>query len=89
MNLKFLSDPLQTFFYLIHNGVHALIPNNDISFGLAIIFFTIIIRLILLPLSIKQTKSTAKMSAIQPEMKKVQEKDKRNPQKAEAEVRKL
>jgi len=54
--------------------VHALIPNNDISFGLAIILFTVIIRLVLLPLSIKQTKSTAKMGAIQPEMKKVQEK---------------
>ena len=89
MSLKFLSDPLQTFFYLIHNGVHALIPNNDISFGLAIILFTVIIRIVLLPLSIKQTKSTAKMGAIQPEMKKVQDKYKNDPQKAQAEVMKL
>jgi YidC/Oxa1 family membrane protein insertase len=89
LNLQFLSDPLQKFFYLIHNGVHAIIPNNSISFGLAIIVFTIIIKIVLLPLSIKQTKSTAKMGAIQPEMKKVQEKYKSDPQKAQQEVMKL
>ena len=89
MNLQFLIDPLQKFFYFIHTGVHTVIPNNNISFGLAIIIFTIIIRLVLLPLSIKQTKSTAKMSAIQPEMKKVQEKYKNDPQKAQQEVMKL
>ena len=89
MNLKFLSDPLAQFFYLIQSGIHTLIPNNNISFGLAIIVFTIIIKIILLPLSIKQTKSTAKMGAIQPEMKKVQEKYKSDPQKAQAEVMKL
>ena len=89
MKLQFLSDPLQKFFFLIHNGVHTLIPNNDISFGLTIIFFTVIIRLVLLPLSIKQTKSTAKMGAIQPEMKKIQEKYKKDPQKSQQEVMKF
>ncbi|MBU3091159.1 membrane protein insertase YidC [Clostridium sp. CM028] len=89
MKLQFLSDPLSKFFFLIHNGVNTLIPNNDISFGLTIIIFTVIIRVILLPLSIKQTKSTAKMGAIQPEMKKVQEKYKKDPQKSQQEVMKL
>ena len=89
MNLQFLVDPLQKFFYFIHTGVHTVIPNNNISFGLAIIIFTIIIRLVLMPLSIKQIKSTSKMSAIQPEMKKVQDKYKSDPQKAQAEVMKL
>ena len=42
-----------------------------------------------MPLSIKQTKSTAKMGAIQPEMKKVQEKYKKDPQKSQQEVMKL
>jgi len=89
LNLQFLVDPLQKFFYFIHTGVHTVIPNNNISFGLAIIIFTIIIRLVLMPLSIKQIKSTSKMSAIQPEMKKVQEKYKGDPQKAQQEVMKL
>jgi YidC/Oxa1 family membrane protein insertase len=66
-----------------------MIPNKNISYGLAIIVFTIIIRVLLLPLSIKQTKSTAKMGAIQPEMKKVQAKYKNDPQKSQQEVMKL
>ena len=39
------------------------------NFGLAIIIVTIIIRLIILPLMIKQTKSSKAMQAIQPELK--------------------
>lgn len=89
MNLDFLTAPLEKFFYLINSGIHTVIPNNNISFGLAIIVFTIIIRIALLPLSIKQTKSTAKMGAIQPEMKKVQAKYKSDPQKSQQEVMKL
>ncbi|GCD09438.1 membrane protein insertase YidC [Clostridium tagluense] len=89
MNLNFLTLPLEKFFYFLHSGVHTIIPNNNISFGLAIILFTVIIRVLLLPLSIKQTKSTAKMGAIQPEMKKVQEKYKKDPQKSQQEVMKL
>jgi len=89
LNLKIISDPLSKFFYFIHSGIHTVIPNNDISFGLAIILFTIIIRIILLPLSIKQTRSTAKMGLLQPEMKKVQEKYKKDPQKSQQEVMKL
>lgn len=44
------------------------------SFGLSIILVTIIIRLFLLPLMIKQTKSSKAMQAIQPEMQKLREK---------------
>ncbi|MGH4137482.1 membrane protein insertase YidC [Clostridium sp.] len=87
--LQFLISPLQKFFYFIHSGIHTVIPIDNISYGLAIILFTIIIRVLLLPLSIKQTKSTAKMGAIQPEMKKVQEKYKKDPQKSQQEVMKL
>ncbi|MBU8881283.1 YidC family membrane integrase SpoIIIJ [Bacillus sp. FJAT-29790] len=44
------------------------------SFGLSIIFVTIIIRLVMLPLMIKQTKSSKAMQALQPEMQKLKEK---------------
>ncbi|MFE8697644.1 YidC family membrane integrase SpoIIIJ [Cytobacillus sp. FJAT-53684] len=44
------------------------------SFGLSIIIVTIVIRLFLLPLMIKQTKSSKAMQAIQPEMQKLKEK---------------
>ncbi|MDQ0157765.1 YidC/Oxa1 family membrane protein insertase [Robertmurraya andreesenii] len=44
------------------------------NYGLAIILVTIIIRLLILPLMIKQTKSSKAMQAIQPEMQKLKEK---------------
>lgn len=87
--MNFLTTPLEQVFYFIQRGIHAVIPNINISFGLAIIVFTILIKIALLPLSIKQTKSTSKMSAIQPEMKKVQAKYKSDPKKAQEEVMKL
>jgi YidC/Oxa1 family membrane protein insertase len=44
------------------------------GYGLGIIVVTIIIRIIILPLMIKQTKSAKAMQEIQPEIKKIQEK---------------
>lgn len=44
------------------------------SYGLSIIVVTIIIRVIILPLMIKQTKSSKAMQVIQPELKKLKEK---------------
>lgn len=63
------------------------------SFGLSIIIVTIIIRLIILPLMIKQIKSSKAMQAIQPEMKKLKEKysskDQKTQQKLQEETMKL
>ncbi|MGK0467459.1 membrane protein insertase YidC [Clostridium sp.] len=89
MNFDFLTVPLENLFFFIQSGITIIIPNEDLSFGLAIIGFTILIRVVLLPLSIKQTKSTAKMGAIGPEVKKVQAKYKSDPQKSQQEVMKL
>ncbi|WP_226582340.1 YidC family membrane integrase SpoIIIJ [Halobacillus litoralis] len=44
------------------------------SYGLAIIIVTIIIRLLLLPLNVKQLKSSKAMQDIQPELKELREK---------------
>jgi YidC/Oxa1 family membrane protein insertase len=44
------------------------------NYGLSIIIVTILIRLALLPLMVKQIKSTKAMQAIQPEMMKLKEK---------------
>lgn len=44
------------------------------SYGLSIIIVTLIIRLLILPLMIKQTKSSKAMQALQPEMQKLKEK---------------
>ncbi|MFY3792516.1 membrane protein insertase YidC [Ureibacillus sp. MALMAid1270] len=44
------------------------------SYGLGIIAVTIIIRLVILPLTIKQVKSSKKMQEIQPKLKELQQK---------------
>ncbi|AEN88095.1 MULTISPECIES: membrane protein insertase YidC [Priestia] len=44
------------------------------SYGLSIIIATVIIRLVLLPLILKQQKSTMAMQALRPEMEKIQKK---------------
>ncbi len=46
---------------------------ND-SYGLAIVFLTIIIRFLILPLTLKQTKNQEKMKELQPEIKQLREK---------------
>jgi YidC/Oxa1 family membrane protein insertase len=63
-------------------GFYALIP----SYGLAIILLTIAVRLVLLPLSIKQTRSMREMQRIQPEIKRIQGKYKGNRQKMNEEM---
>lgn len=59
------------------------------NYGLAIIFFTIIIKLILLPLSIKQQKTMKKSAELQEKMKTIQFKYKNNPDKLNQEVMNL
>ena len=64
-------------FDALHNMIIALgVPEHaeGISYVLAIVLFTAIIRLLILPLNIKATKSNAKMQEIQPEMQKLQKK---------------
>jgi len=59
------------------------------NYGLAIIVLTVIFKLITHPLTRYQFKSTAKLQEIQPELKKIQEKYKDNPQKQQQEIMKL
>lgn len=63
------------------------------TYGLGIIAVTVIIRLAILPLLIKQTKSSKKMQEIQPELAKLREKysskDAQTQQKYQAEMMEL
>jgi YidC/Oxa1 family membrane protein insertase len=62
-----------------------LVPN----YGVAIILLTIFVRLVLLPLTIKQTKSMQAMQKIQPHMKELQAKHKGDKQRLNEEMMKL
>ena len=58
--------------------IYGLLPGHN--FGLAIIIFTIVIRIALFPLLKKQLKHTKAMRELQPEIKKIKEKTKGNKQ---------
>ncbi len=59
------------------------------SYGLSVIIFTIIVKALLTPLTIKQTKSTFAMSEINPKIKEIQVKYKDKPEKQNEEIAKL
>jgi YidC/Oxa1 family membrane protein insertase len=59
------------------------------QYGLSILVVTIIIRFLVLPLTLKQYKSSKAMQALQPEMKKLKEKYKDDAKKQQEETMKL
>jgi YidC/Oxa1 family membrane protein insertase len=61
---------INTFLYNIINGINSFIGN----YGWSIVIFTIIIKLILLPLDLKSRKSMRRMSDLQPQISKLQKK---------------
>jgi len=73
------------FGYLL-NFLYELVNNN---FGIAIILFSILLRIILLPITIKQQKSVQKTSKIQGELRNLQVKYKNNPEMLNKETMEL
>lgn len=59
------------------------------SYGIAIILLTLLVKLVLLPLTIKQTRSMVAMQKIQPEIRKLQEKYKDDKEKLSQEMMKF
>lgn len=71
-------------FYLL-NWLFEMVGN----FGVAIIIMTFIVRGLMFPIAQKQFASMAQMRAVQPKMKKIQEKHKDDKQKQQQEIMKL
>ncbi|WP_195574027.1 YidC/Oxa1 family membrane protein insertase [Paenibacillus sp. 1001270B_150601_E10] len=59
------------------------------EYGLAILMLTIIVRSAILPLTIKQMKSSKEMQKIQPQLMELKKKYQNNPQKQQEETMKL
>ena len=64
--------------FVVHilNAIYGVVGN----YGIAIIIVTVLMRIIIFPLSLKQEKSMKKMRELQPELEKIKEKYKDNPQ---------
>lgn len=72
---QFVYNPIYNLLIFVYN----LIPVQD--FGIAIIIVTIIIKLLLVPLSRKQIESQRKMQELQPKIKEIQVKYKNDKEK--------
>lgn len=55
------------------------------NYGIALLLFTILTRLIVFPLNVKQQKSMARMTMLQPELEKIKKKYAKNQQKMQEE----
>ena len=76
--MDILATPLGWVMRLIYNIIQ--------NYGLTIIVFTLLVKLILLPFAIKQQKSSAKMAVVQPQMLEIQKKYAKNQQKMNEEL---
>lgn len=69
-------------FGYILNFLYQIINN----YGIAIILFSIVLKIVMLPISIKQQKTMKKTTKVQAEMKVIQDKYKSNPEKLNQET---
>ncbi|MFQ5523406.1 MAG: YidC/Oxa1 family membrane protein insertase [Acidimicrobiia bacterium] len=73
--IRVLGSGLAFFFDLLHS-----VFGTGWSFGLSIILLTILINLLVFPLTLKQTRATRAFTEIQPQIKKIQAEYKDDPQ---------
>jgi len=77
-----LLRPILNFMILLSNVLFS-------NFGLAIIALVIIVRLLMLPLTLRQQRSTRAMSALQPKIREMQKKYAKDKQKLQQEIGEL
>ncbi len=81
--IRWFADPLVRFLVIPFFAFGSMFIDN---YGVLIILFGVIIKLILFPLTQKSFKSMAAMKELQPQMKEIQEKYKDDPQKQQKET---
>jgi YidC/Oxa1 family membrane protein insertase len=78
-----LLQPIQN----VLEGIVIFLYNNVIeNYGIVIILLTIIVRIVLTPLTLSQTRSMAKMQRLQPQLQEIQKKNKGDKQKTQQET---
>ncbi len=76
--MNFLGVPLGWVMKFIYSFIQ--------NYGLSIVVFTILVKLLMLPMAVKQQKSSAKMAVVQPQMIELQKKYANNQQKLSEEL---
>lgn len=84
--LKFIIRPIAEYILLpLFQFLHSIIPN----YGFVLIIFSIIIKIVVYPLTKSSFQSMKKMQALQPKIAEIKEKFKDDPQKLNKETMKL
>lgn len=81
--MQFLSHLMQNILTVFYNLTAGL---GIANYGVAIIILTLVIKIVLYPLTVKQIQSLKGMQEIQPKVKALQEKYKGNPEKMNKEL---
>lgn len=81
--MHFLSQLMQSILTVFYNLTAGI---GIANYGLAIILLTLVIKIVLYPLTVKQIQSMRGMQEIQPKVKALQEKYKGNPEKINKEM---
>lgn len=84
--LKFIIRPIAEYILLpLFQFLHTVVPN----YGIVLIIFSVIIKLVVYPLTKSSYQSMKKMQALQPKITEIKEKYKDDPQKVNKETMKL
>ncbi len=78
--------------FILNPMINALLVLYDLlanNFVVAIAVFTLLIRLLTLPLNLRQQRATMRIQEMQPEIQRIQKKYKDNPQKLQEEFRRI
>ena len=75
-------DAIAKFILMLLNAIHRILP----SWGVSIILISIVIYLAMYPLTLNSMRSMKRMQALQPEMSKLREQYKNNPQRLNKEI---
>lgn len=68
---------------------HVFDPDGGLAWGLSIVIMTVLVRLLIFPLFVKQIRSQRAMAVLQPQLKELQQKHKDDKQKLQEEMMKL
>lgn len=82
---SFISEPFAKFLFILMNFFHSITH----SWGISIILLTVALRIMMYPLNAWSTKSMLRMQQIAPEVAAIQEKNKKDPKKAQIEIMNL
>ncbi|MFC8914313.1 membrane protein insertase YidC [Streptomyces sp. NPDC047821] len=87
---SFITTPVSWIIVQFHKLYGAVFgPDTGWAWGLSIVSLVVLIRICLIPLFVKQIKSTRNMQALQPKMKAIQERYKNDKQRQSEEMMKL